>query len=124
MQIFTGIDIVENRRIENIKNLDRFLKKVFPEKLNYCFEKRKGELYGCIGARFALKEAFIKAFSKLNIEIYFSDIKIIDGGKNLKVEFSERLRKVLEKRNIKLSFDFSISHEKNYSVAIVIISVF
>ena len=113
MKLLVGIDIVENDRIKEIKSLEKFLNKIFPEGLSYCKENRIGEFYGCIAARFALKEAFIKAFSKLDIKIFFSDIKIISGGKNLKVEFSEKLQNILKEKNINLKFDFSISHEKN-----------
>ncbi len=123
MKLIVGIDIVENERIKNIKNLEKFLSKVFPEGINYCKENRKGEFYGCIAARFALKEAFIKAFSKLEIDIFFSDIKIINGGKNLKVEFSDKIKNILKEKNIKLNFEFSISHEKHYSVAIAILYI-
>ncbi|HIC86769.1 MAG TPA: 4'-phosphopantetheinyl transferase superfamily protein, partial [Aquificae bacterium] len=103
--------------------LEKFLNKIFPEDLSYCKENRIGEFYGCIAARFALKEAFIKAFSKLDIKILFSDIKIIGGGKNLKVEFSEKLQNILKEKNINLKFDFSISHERKYSVATVILYI-
>lgn len=123
MKLLVGIDIVENDRIKEIKSLEKFLNKIFPEGLSYCKENRIGEFYGCIAARFALKEAFIKAFSKLDIKIFFSDIKIISGGKNLKVEFSEKLQNILKEKNINLKFDFSISHEKKYSVATVILYI-
>jgi len=123
MKLFLGIDIVENDRIKEIRSLERFLNKIFPEGLSYCKENRIGEFYGCIAARFALKEAFIKAFSKLDIKIFFSDIKIISGGKNLKVEFSEKLQNILKEKNINLKFDFSISHERKYSVATVILYI-
>jgi len=123
MKLLVGIDIVENDRIKEIKSLEKFLNKIFPEGLSYCKENRIGEFYGCIAARFALKEAFIKAFSKLDIKIFFSDIKIISGGKNLKVEFSEKLQNILKEKNINLKFDFSISHERKYSVATVILYI-
>lgn len=123
MKLLVGIDIVENDRIKEIKSLEKFLNKIFPEGLSYCKENRIGEFYGCIAARFALKEAFIKAFSKLDIKIFFSDIKIIRGGKNLKVEFSEKLQNILKEKNINLKFDFSISHERKYSVATVILYI-
>jgi len=43
MEIYTGIDIVENGRIKKVyeKYRDRFLKKVFTEnELNYCFSQK------------------------------------------------------------------------------------
>ncbi|HIC87729.1 MAG TPA: 4'-phosphopantetheinyl transferase superfamily protein, partial [Aquificae bacterium] len=100
MKLLVGIDIVENDRIKEIKSLEKFLNKIFPEGLSYCKENRIGEFYGCIAARFALKEAFIKAFSKLDIKIFFSDIKIISGGKNLKVELLRDIEKELKDKHI------------------------
>ncbi|NIA12198.1 MAG: 4'-phosphopantetheinyl transferase superfamily protein [Nitrospiraceae bacterium] len=110
-----GIDIVSNKRIGRILNLygDRFIGRIFPEGIDYCFEKRKGEFIGCIASRFALKEATIKAFSRLDVNLSYRDILIKNGGRNMELfvkPFDE---------NCKL--EFSISHEREFSIAVVIV---
>ncbi|WP_456397244.1 holo-ACP synthase [Desulfurobacterium sp.] len=111
MIVACGVDIVSNKRIENTLKRwgNRFIKKVFPEGVEYCFHKRRGEIAGCIAARFALKEAVIKAFSYINISLRFEDIVISGGGKHLDVKVSVEGYRIL----------FSISHEREFSVAFV-----
>ncbi len=110
--ISCGIDIVSNRRIKELheKYGNRFIKRVFPEGIDYCFNKRKGEIYGCIASRFALKESIIKAFSSMGINVTFRDIEINGGGSNIQVRVKgyERFKLI-----------FSISHERDFSVAFV-----
>lgn len=111
MIVSCGVDIVSNRRIEKVLNRwgDRFLERVFPEGIDYCRKKRKGEYVGCIAARFALKEAVIKAFSSIGISLSFSDVVIKGGGKSI----------ALNVKNYDFRLIFSISHEREYSVAFV-----
>ncbi len=111
MIVSCGVDIVSNKRIEDTLKRwgDRFIKKVFPEGVEYCFHKRRGEIVGCIAARFALKEAVIKAFSRINIPLRFEDIVVSGGGKHLDVKIPVKGYHIL----------FSISHEREFSVAFV-----
>ncbi len=111
MILSCGVDIVSNKRIDDILNKwgVRFLGKVFPEGVDYCYKKRVGEITGCIAARFALKEAIIKAVSTMGVNITFSDIVIENGGKDLNVFVKDLPYKLL----------YSISHEKEYSIAFV-----
>ncbi|ACO03057.1 MAG TPA: holo-[acyl-carrier-protein] synthase [Persephonella sp.] len=123
MRLYTGIDIVENKRIENaLKRYgDTFLRKIFTEReIGYC--KNKKMMIECFSARFAAKEAFIKAYYQaFGKKLKYKDIEIT--GKQgepaeilLHPSFQDR-ESSLNPENISLS----ISHEKNYSVAIVII---
>ena len=106
-----GIDIVSNARVEKLYRRygERFTKKLFPEGIDYCLKRRKGELFGCIAARIALKEATIKAFSQLGIDLKLSDIAVTGGGKGLR----------LRVKGYSFRLVFSISHERDYSVAVV-----
>ncbi len=123
IQIHTGIDIVENERIKKAyeKFGDRFLKKIYLDsEIQYC--KEKLNKYECLAGRFAAKEAVIKAFnSAFGVNLSFKEIEI-KGKKNKPAEILLHLDK--NKKNI-LSKPFktslSISHEKNYSVAIAVI---
>ncbi|WP_457626581.1 holo-ACP synthase [Persephonella sp.] len=123
MQIYTGIDIVENIRIKKAlrKHGDRFLKRVFTEnEISYCFEK--ADSISCLAARFAAKEAFIKAFSQafgINLSLKSIEIKGFQGKHaEILLHPSDKRVESLLKR---IKYTFSISHEKNYSVASVII---
>lgn len=110
-----GVDIVSVRRIEEIyaRYGERFLKKVFPGHYpEYCFEKRKGEIFGCIASRFALKEAFVKAYSQFGISLLLSQVKVLGGGKDLKIETPHSHRFIHK---------FSLSHERDYAVAFALL---
>ena len=121
--IYTGIDIVENKRIEEAiqKFGNSFLNRVFTEKeLLYC--KSKKEIIPCLSARFAAKEACIKAFSSaFGVNLSLKQIEILGfTGKNAEI----LLHHDIEKINIPINaynLRVSISHEKNYSVASVIL---
>ena len=99
-----GIDIVENERLDN-KSKD-FIDLVLTQNEKVEYKKRgKTYLYG----RFAAKEAIMKALPNTK-ELNFLDIEILtnhDGSPH-----------VTTHDNIKVS----ISHEKNYTVAMAIIT--
>ena len=84
MIIKTGVDIIEVKRIEeSIKKFDIvFLNKIFTEnEIEYC-ESKKTQKYQSYAARFAGKEAVLKAISdflqnKFNVE--WKDIEIINN---------------------------------------------
>ena len=105
-----GIDIVEINRFKNksfTKNIT-FYKKLFSKsEVDYC-NKFKSP-YEHFAGKFAIKEATIKA---INEKISFSDIEIF--YKNSKPQLK------LKNLNSKYSFLVSVSHEKDYAIAIVI----
>lgn len=121
MIIGTGVDIVKNSRIKALikKYEDHFLKKIYTKaEIIYC--KNKKEAAASFAARFAAKEAALKALgtgmrnnSWQEIEVLNSELgkpELLLSGKTLK-----RANK-LKVKNIFLS----ISHEKDYSIAQVI----
>ncbi len=116
MKLYSGIDVVSVERVRRLiaEFGDRFLKKVFPEGVNYCLEKRKGELAGCIAARFALKEAAVKALSSAGLEVGLKDVKVKGGGRKLRVKLPEGLEG-------RFSTSYSISHERDLAVAVFIL---
>lgn len=103
-----GIDIVEHQRI--VLNYERLALKIL-SKLEYEvflkieLENRKIEY---VASRFAAKEALYKA---TNLKLNFKDVSILneDNGKPY----------VLIKEK-KANYEVSLSHEKNYSVAIAL----
>lgn len=122
MQIFTGIDIVENCRIEKTVNKlgSRFLNRIYTKKeLEYCCKKK--EYIQCLASRFACKEAVIKAFFQaFNQKLFFKQIEIL-GKHGLPAEILLHLEKLPPKE---FQISISISHENTYSVASVIIVVY
>ena len=110
MLLSCGVDIVSVERVERIVKRygDRFLSRVFPEGLEYCLGRKN--FSACVAARFALKEAVVKAMTALNCSVRFSDIIITGGGKNIGLTV---------KGHKNLKFLFSISHERDYAVAVV-----
>jgi holo-[acyl-carrier protein] synthase len=112
-----GIDIVSNERIRKAieKFGERFLKRIYtPLELEYC--KKQADWIACLSARWAGKEAVLKAvYQSKGIVLKFSEIEILgDFGKHAKVRL---LRKELKDLHVLIS----LSHEKEYSVAISVI---
>jgi len=108
-----GVDVVSVKRFERLleKYGSRLIKRLFPEGADYCFKKRRGELPGCLAARFALKEATVKAYSYAGVELPLSSVRVYGGGRELRLEVlgaPKRFRAV-----------YSISHEREFAVAIV-----
>ena len=102
-----GVDIVDNRRILKLleKWSDRFLDKVFTkEELKFLeSDVRRVEL---VASRWALKEAIIKATGIKDKK----RIEILGKGENLNLRVDGLEGNLL----------YSISHERDYSVAFVI----
>src|SRR5450759_48038 len=80
-----GIDLVENDRIEKIirKWGQKFLQRVFSEEeINYCGKHIQASIH--YGARFAAKEAFLKALGiGLGMGVKLREIEVVhdDQGK-------------------------------------------
>jgi len=119
VDIFTGIDIVENKRIEEAvkKYKEKFLKRVFTDKeLKYCLSKK--ESIPCLSARFACKEATIKAFYQaFGVILPLKSIEVV-GKQDEPAEILLHLSQPLSKP---YKIKASLSHEKNYSVACVLL---
>ena len=123
----TGIDIVENYRLKEIllKKKSNFKKKIFTiNEVAYC--EKKSNSIRCYSKRFAAKEAFVKALGiGFRKNINFKDIEVVNNnyGKpyiyiNKKIANKIKTLFKVKKFNILLT----ISSEKKYSIASVIIS--
>ncbi len=118
-----GIDIVEIERIRNLINRygSRFIDRVFsPSEILYC--RNKKDPSGSFGARFAVKEAFVKALGTGMIEgMKFKDVALefIDRPE---IKLSGVAETIAKTRRI-AAMHTSISHEKGYAIAIVILEV-
>lgn len=124
-KILSGIDIVQNQRIKKlVERSPKALSDIFSKKeIEHCMKKKFFEQ--SLGARFAVKEAILKATDSHIFEFKLSDIETINSktGKPKINLYSDKLdlkiKKILNKDNY--TINVSMSHEKEYSVAQVII---
>ena len=110
-----GTDIIEVKRIAESICSESFIKRIFTEnEILYCNNKNvtKAQSYA---ARFAAKEAFLKAYSPPYLG--FKEIEIL-SRKNNKPYI--RILKNKSSRELKNCF-VSITHEQELAIAIVII---
>ena len=123
----TGIDIVNNNRFRSLlaKNKAPFKRKIFTKKeISYCDKKLNSvNLYS---KRYAAKEAFVKALGTgFRENIYFKDIEVLNNnyGKPYFVitnKTKNKIKKIFKVNNFNIFL--SMSDEKKYSIASVIIS--
>ena len=123
----TGIDIVENYRLKKIllKKKSNFKTKIFTIKeVTYC--EKKSNSTSCYSKRFAAKEAFAKALGiGFRKNINFKDIEIVNNtyGKpyiSINKKIANKIKTLFKVK--KFNILLSISDEKKYSIASVIIS--
>ncbi len=119
-----GVDIVENSRLKKLIKNKKFLQRIFTKLEQKRSNKIKNKI-NYFSKRFAAKEAFSKA-TGLGISKYlnFKDIEIMNdkSGKpliNLNKSSSYYLQKKFKVKSFKTNL--SISDEKKYSIAYVII---
>ena len=119
-----GNDIIEVDRIKKAINKNNgFKEKVFSEnEIDIC--EKKANKYQSYAARFAAKEAFMKAYGTgWDDGISWKEIEIInqENGKPI----LKLLNKTNEIVNLKQNFSFyvSLSHLKDYAIAQVIIEI-
>lgn len=125
MQILgIGVDIVSNLRIKkSIKN-NSFVNRVFSKSEVYQSKKTLNKS-NYFSKRFAAKEAFMKALGTgFRFNANFKDISVInnkEGKPELKV--TNNIKKLLINRLKVKKFNLfiSLSDEKNYSIAFVVI---
>ncbi|MFH1856772.1 MAG: holo-ACP synthase [Candidatus Omnitrophota bacterium] len=115
----TGIDIIEIDRVKQAHKRwgDSFLKKVFTKKeLDYSFEKRFP--YQHLAARFAAKEAVIKAFGngwENFVSLNLIEVSNDKDGKP-RIILNGGFKKLYAKRNLN-DIVVSMSHSKKFAVA-------
>ncbi len=123
MNVGIGIDLVKNDRIKNAveKWNQRFLNRVFtPSERDYAFSKKTP--YPHLAARFALKEAVMKALGRgLGSGPRWKEISVTnrrEAGRSTppELKITGKTRELMES----LGFSetrFSLSHDTDYSIA-------
>ena len=123
----TGIDIVENLRLKKLlfKKKSNFKNKIFTNnEIAYC--EKKSNIINCYSKRFAAKEAFVKALGTgFRKNINFKDIEVLNNhyGKPYLLINKKIINKIKTSFKVKkFNILLSISDEKKYAIASVIIS--
>ena len=119
-----GVDIIENARITKSLKNNLFIKRVFSNS-EILIAKKIKDKKNYYSKRFAAKEAFAKSIGTgFRNNLNFKDISIVNN-KMGKPSFiiSEKIKKIIKKEFKVSSFNFflSISDEKKYSIAYVIL---
>ncbi|WP_156298947.1 holo-ACP synthase [Streptobacillus canis] len=107
-----GVDIVEVKRIENaILRSEFFLKKIFSEKeIEYC-ESKKNK-YESYSARYAAKEAYLKAVGSGITDINLKKIEVINDEEGKPFLYVDG--KLIEG-------DLSLSHTETLAIANIVL---
>ena len=123
----TGIDIVENYRLKKLlfKKKSNFKNKIFTNnEIAYC--EKRSNITNCYSKRFAAKEAFVKALGTgFRKNINFKDIEVVNNhyGKPYLLINKRVINKIKTSFKVKkFNILLSISDEKKYAIASVIIS--
>ena len=119
-----GVDIVENSRIGKLLKNKLFIKRIFSNSEILIANKIKDKK-SYYSKRFAAKEAFAKALGTgFRKDLNFKDISVINNkiGKPSFI-INEKIKKIIKKKFKITIFNFflSISDEKKYSIAFVIL---
>ena len=121
MIVGTGIDIVKNARFEKWLKDERLLERFFhPDEIEYVKGKKASGVEH-LAARFAAKEAFVKALGTGFVGINLKDICVHNEPSGKPVL---KLNNTAEEKFVQSWAAFvhlSISHEREYTVAMVVL---
>ena len=112
-----GTDLVEIARIKRALERygERFLRRVYTEReRTYALDHQ--DPIPALAARFAAKEAFQKCWPE---PLSFQDVWVELMGRRPVLRFSERLRSRMEGAGLRAHL--SLSHERGYALAVVVL---
>lgn len=110
-----GVDCVNIARFSNIINDKKLLHKIFTTcEIEYCKAKKPFSQH--FAARFAGKEALIKALSHYNIQIPLNQIEILND------QYGSPFVRILNDKYESFEMKISLSHSKEIAIAFVIVS--
>ncbi len=115
-----GIDVVEKERLERLVERwgDRFLARIFSaEELRLC--SQKGDRIGAFAARFAAKEAILKALGTgWTGEIRWQDMEILNSKNGApQIRLSGKVAELVAGRTLHIS----LSHERSVAAAFAVL---
>ena len=119
-----GVDIINNKRIQSIIRNKRFIHKTFG-KNEVRFSKKIKRKTNYFAKRFAAKEAFAKSLGTgFRNNLNFKDIEVLNDKKGKPYYFNSKKIENLVKKRFKVknyNLFLSITDEKNYSIAFMIL---
>jgi holo-[acyl-carrier protein] synthase len=118
MIIGTGIDVVEVSRIKEAMDMwdKKFLDRVFTKR-ELSYASRRKFSHENLAARFACKEAVLKAFGDTRVGIRLKNIEILNDSKGKpEVILHNEAKKFGDKHQLD-SIIISMSHTSNYAVS-------
>ena len=122
--IGVGVDIVNNNRFKKLVKKKIFIQRIFTLNEQKSSNKIKNKI-NFYSKRYAAKEAFSKATGfGISENLHFKDIEIMNNKKGKPVINLKQSTRLFLKRKFKVnSFktNLSLSDEKNYSIAYVVI---
>ncbi len=120
MILGVGVDIVDISRIEEaVQTFDSFLERIYTQaEIDYCYKRAKP--YPSLAARFAAKEAVIKAMPT-DESIPLKDIEVVVSENGCpSIRPGEVLKEELRKSGI-TNMHLSLSHEKTFAIAYCVV---
>ena len=106
-----GTDITDINKFKKISYITnkKFYEKIFlPSEIKYCVKYKNPSPH--FAGKFAVKESITKAVSE---KISFLDIETFHSNSNPQIRLKGKINK-------KYTFRASLSHEKNFAIAVVI----
>lgn len=122
-----GIDIAKVSRFERWISNENLIDRYFAEGEKFSFGKTGSSAIACrhYASRFAAKEAFVKALGTGFADFELKDFQVCktSAGKPFFKIGEKTQKKIAERIGEKTAVHLSISHEKEYAVAFVVIEV-
>ncbi|MAH52247.1 MAG: ACP synthase [Candidatus Pelagibacter sp.] len=119
-----GVDIIENSRIKNAIKKKLFVNRIF-SKVEISNSKKVKNKTNFFAKRFAAKEAFVKSIGTgIRKDINFKNIYVTnDKSGKPNIKFTNKVKNLMIKKFKTKAYNLflSLSDEKNYSIAFVII---
>lgn len=116
--IKVGNDIIEIDRIKSAVKTERFVKRVYSEKESALFSQRKNP-YESMAANWAAKEAFGKCLGTGIRNFSLNEVSCLRDNLGCPyLELTGEAKKIAEESG--MEFSVSLSHTKQYAVAVVI----
>ena len=111
-----GIDCVDIPRFDkDVLSNENFLRRIFTKKeIQYCNRKAKPSQH--FAARFAGKEAIVKALSQCNIKVPSNQIEILNNREGIPFV------RILNEKCKDLEIKISLSHSSEIAMAVAIVS--
>ncbi|HJJ35925.1 MAG TPA: holo-ACP synthase [Methanocorpusculum sp.] len=122
MKIFTGCDIVRISRFSDLLSDTHFLDRCFTRaEQEYCFAKANPAQH--FAARFAGKEAVLKALSGIDVRYFIGNLEIVvaESGRPSMVFHGNAVSQ--EQLPPDLTADISLSHDGEYAMATAVVYI-